>query len=319
MATSPRAPLIGLPTFRDSIRASSSPCSSMLVARRLRSRARSRGETVRQAGKASFARATAASVASTPASSRVAIVSSVAGSTTVMLKAPSRRRFNHARRRGSLVTLLGRSEAVGAEPSDDETAVRTSAGARRLPDQPKEFSGLMEGSRMDQPKRRLIRAPSPVLRAFAESCAGCVQVDVPGHRQNAFGARERAGVEAVTNEMPFPRLVVFRVHTAGKAAMEYAHPLGQPTIAQLDEEVMVIEEQCPCERAPSEVGRGALVEMQEQLVFVAVVEEDSAVRPARRDVVVAVRVDRWIAARHESKVPGRRRRGDPSHTFVTLD
>ena len=48
MPTSPRAPAIGLPTLRDSSRASSSPCSSTSVASRRSSRARSAGATARQ-------------------------------------------------------------------------------------------------------------------------------------------------------------------------------------------------------------------------------------------------------------------------------
>ena len=55
MPTSPRAPAIGLPTLRDSIRASSSPCSSTSVARRRSRRARSAGATARQAGNAALA------------------------------------------------------------------------------------------------------------------------------------------------------------------------------------------------------------------------------------------------------------------------
>src|SRR4249920_544866 len=83
--TSPRAPAIGLPTLRDSIRASSSPCSSTSVASRRSSRARSAGATARQAGNAAFARATAASASSTPACSSSASGSSVAGLRTVSI------------------------------------------------------------------------------------------------------------------------------------------------------------------------------------------------------------------------------------------
>ena len=77
MPTSPRAPAIGLPTFADSIRASSSRCSSTSVASRRNSRARSAGETARHARERG-PRATAASVSSRPACSS-ASVSSVAG------------------------------------------------------------------------------------------------------------------------------------------------------------------------------------------------------------------------------------------------
>src|SRR5436309_13896683 len=82
MPTSARAPPIGLPTFWDSARASSSAFSSTSVARRRIRRARSAGATARHAGNAAFARATAASVSSTPASGSSAIVFSVAGFTT---------------------------------------------------------------------------------------------------------------------------------------------------------------------------------------------------------------------------------------------
>src|SRR5207253_804850 len=79
MPTSARAPEIGLPTFCDSICASSSACCSTRVASRRRSRARSVGVTRCHSGNAAQARATAASVSSTPASSSSAIGCSVAG------------------------------------------------------------------------------------------------------------------------------------------------------------------------------------------------------------------------------------------------
>ena len=74
---------IGLPTFCDSISASSSRCSSTRVASRRNNRPRSEGETARQAGNALRARATAASVSSTPACSSEAMGNSVAGLITV--------------------------------------------------------------------------------------------------------------------------------------------------------------------------------------------------------------------------------------------
>ena len=74
---------IGLPTFSDSMRESSSWCSSTSVASRRSSRARSAGATARQAGNAALARATASSVSSTPACSSSAIGFSVAGLRTV--------------------------------------------------------------------------------------------------------------------------------------------------------------------------------------------------------------------------------------------
>src|SRR5262245_13673208 len=83
MPISPRAPEIGLPTFWDSIRASSSPFSSTRVASRRRSFPRSPGDTARHSGYARLARATALSSSSTPARSSSAIGSSVAGLTTV--------------------------------------------------------------------------------------------------------------------------------------------------------------------------------------------------------------------------------------------
>src|SRR5207244_465582 len=83
MPTSPRESAIGLPTFRVSSSASSWPCSSTSAARRRRRRARSAGVTARQAGEAARAAATAVSVSSTPAGSSSAMVSSVAGLTTV--------------------------------------------------------------------------------------------------------------------------------------------------------------------------------------------------------------------------------------------
>src|ERR1700741_4856281 len=87
MPTSARAPAIGLPTFSDSFFASSSVWSSTSVAKRRNIRARSVGATARHAGNAAFARATAASVSSTPADSISASVSSVAGLTTPLIRA----------------------------------------------------------------------------------------------------------------------------------------------------------------------------------------------------------------------------------------
>src|SRR5205085_4189582 len=105
MPTSARAPPIGLPTFCDSMRASSSTFSSTSVATRRIRRARSVGENARQAGNAAFARATAASVSSTPASGSCTIVCSVAGLTTAGTAS-----FEHvaapARRRAELVLLV---------------------------------------------------------------------------------------------------------------------------------------------------------------------------------------------------------------------
>src|ERR1051326_1060118 len=103
MPTSARAPPIGLPTFCDSMRASSSVCSSTSVATRRIRLARSVGETARHAGKAALARATAASVSSRPASGSSAIVSSVAGLTTAGTAS-----FEHAAapaRRAALLAL----------------------------------------------------------------------------------------------------------------------------------------------------------------------------------------------------------------------
>src|SRR5579862_1558999 len=88
MPISPRAPPIGLPTLRDSSLASSSPCSSTSVASRRNSLARSAGATARQPGKASLARATAASVSPAPAAAISAIVSSVAGFRTAVTSEP---------------------------------------------------------------------------------------------------------------------------------------------------------------------------------------------------------------------------------------
>src|SRR5579862_554367 len=96
MFTSPRAAAIGLPTFSDSIRASSSRCVSTSSASRRRRRARSAGVTARQAGNAAFAAATAASVSSTPACSSSASGSSVAGLRTVRVTGASRRRCHIA-------------------------------------------------------------------------------------------------------------------------------------------------------------------------------------------------------------------------------
>src|SRR5437016_5637710 len=108
MPTSKRAPPIGLPTFCDSIRASSSACSSTSVASRRSRRARSSGETARQAGKAAFARATAASVCSTSACSSSAIGCSVAGFSTVrVILAIQTRIAPGAALRGAAANLRG--------------------------------------------------------------------------------------------------------------------------------------------------------------------------------------------------------------------
>ena len=82
MPISPRASEIGLPALRASIRARSSRCSSSAFASWCSSAERSPGLTARQAGNAAFARATAASVSSTPACGISAITLAVAGSTT---------------------------------------------------------------------------------------------------------------------------------------------------------------------------------------------------------------------------------------------
>ena len=129
MPTSPRAPWIGLPTLRDSSRASSSPCSSTSVASRRRSPARSVGATARQAGNASFARATAASVSSTPAASISAIVSSVAGLTIAVTCGPPRR----AARRGAgprrLLDARARRRRTASSGSSTASTMPSSAQA----------------------------------------------------------------------------------------------------------------------------------------------------------------------------------------------
>src|SRR5687767_6932625 len=116
MPTSARAPAIGLPTLRDSIRASSSVCSSTRIARPRSRRARSPGATAFHAGKARFARATAASVSSTPACSSSASGSSVAGLSTVSIAL-----FDHLRLKPSVTNAD--EQHVGAEKEAAQKAV----------------------------------------------------------------------------------------------------------------------------------------------------------------------------------------------------
>ena len=111
---------------RDSIRASSSACSSTSVATRRRRRARSAGVTARQAGNAAFARATATSVSSTPACSSSAIGSSVAGFSTVSMAL-----FEHDVRSGGWSPrrsqdVSGRGRGRGSRSSAEESRTATS-------------------------------------------------------------------------------------------------------------------------------------------------------------------------------------------------
>src|SRR5918994_4962417 len=121
MPTSARAPAIGLPTLRDSIRASSSSCSSTSVAKRRRRRPRSAGARPFHAGNASFARATAASVSSTPACYSSASGSSVAGLSTVSMAL-----FDHLRLKRSAASAD--EQAVGAEKEGTQKAVEELVG-----------------------------------------------------------------------------------------------------------------------------------------------------------------------------------------------
>src|SRR5207245_4509024 len=129
--TSPRESEIGLPTLRVSASASSSPCSSTSVASRRRRRTRSPGETARQGGNAAFARATAASVSSTPAESSSAIGSSVAGLTTCTVLA---RLLDERLEQRRVLTGLGVPEDADREPLRRvlERLDRPVLGARRL-------------------------------------------------------------------------------------------------------------------------------------------------------------------------------------------
>ena len=85
MPTSPRASEIGFPTLRASSRARSSVRSRTSAATARIKPARSPGAIAFQAGKASRARATAASVSSAPARGSSASTSSVAGSMTLSI------------------------------------------------------------------------------------------------------------------------------------------------------------------------------------------------------------------------------------------
>ena len=137
MPISPRASEIGLPALRASSRASSSTFSSSAFARRCSRAERSAGATARQAGKASFARETAASVSSTPAWGTSAMTSAVAGSTNLDQPDASRSRGSgRARDRASSTsapTTRLRSSSSGCQSTPTANALSGSSIASTSP------------------------------------------------------------------------------------------------------------------------------------------------------------------------------------------
>src|SRR5262249_879143 len=103
------------------------------------------------------------------------------------------------------------------------------------------------------------------------------------------------------HEVPGSRGGSGRIHATSEAVVDHPHALAEPAGGQLDEEVMVVPEQRPGERDPTELPRRAVVEREGELVLLRRGEQWGTKAPAAQDVVVTLGVDRR-AARHSSTV-----------------
>src|SRR5262249_60332471 len=90
------------------------------------------------------------------------------------------------------------------------------------------------------------------------------------------------------HEVPGSRGGSGRIHATSEAVVDPPHALAEPAGGQLDEEVMVVPEQRPGERDPTELPRRAVVEREVELVLLRRGEQWVTKAPAARDVVVAL-------------------------------
>src|SRR5580765_586342 len=291
------------------MRASSSECSSTRVAKRRRSRARSVGATPRHCGKAALARATAASVSSTPAGSSSAIVSSVAGLVTVSAIGA----FDHGAD-SSRHGVRHRDVAFG-----DKVPKGGPCPGRAGAEETQKLPGREEVRRVLEIHCRPVAAPAPLLGLLADSGANRVQHDVPGGFQEVRVLRYRPPRVVVPKEMTRPPVPA--VHLAGMPGVEEAHSSGEARFSRPDEKVVVVCHQAIRDDAPLLLRDDARKPAQEVEAIEVVVEDRLAVVPARGEVVVGAGLEDPQCTSHSGEDSALRtgagRLWRTSHTFVT--
>src|SRR6476660_875644 len=220
------------------MRAASLECSSAPAAQRRRNRPRSVGATTRHCGKPALARATAASVSSTPAGSSSAIVSSVAGLVTVSAIGA----FDH----GADSSRHGvRHRDV---PCGDKVPKGGPCPGGTGAEETQELPGREEVRGVLQIHCRPVAAPAPLLWLLADSGANRVQHDVPGGFQEVRVLRYRPPRVVVPKEMTRPPVPA--VHLAGMPGVEEAHSSGEARFSRPDEKVVVVCHQAIRDDAP---------------------------------------------------------------------
>src|SRR5215211_2954285 len=160
MSISPRASEIGLPALRASSVARSARRASIASARACMSAVRSSGVIARQAGNASFARATAASTSAASPRGTSAITSAVAGSTTAsvpLTPRPPQRLSSSGRYAKRSRQSSGGDPLALARGRDQRTHHRARVVLLRVPEDPEgewvvgELDGLDDAVRLRAP------------------------------------------------------------------------------------------------------------------------------------------------------------------------
>jgi len=149
----------------------------------------------------------------------------------------------------------------------DEDPIGVPGVGRRGGDERQEFLRGVKWSRMLDPDRRPVSAPACLLGSIT-GCRGGVEIDVATRYEHLALRTELACEEPVADEVSLTGEPVDRMDAPGKTAMELAHSLGQATVRQPHDEVMVVPHHHPFECLPAVLLGTPAVEHQEQLILI---------------------------------------------------